>query len=89
MHSAKTKPDTEDTTFRDEVPLLARSEWSRVLVNIQGIKIISRKVYQETNICGLFREGYGNVGVVGQEAGKKIEPSRTSQKHSETLKNWK
>ena len=28
------------------------------------------------NICGLFREGYGNVGVVGQEAGKKIKPSK-------------
>lgn len=39
------------------------------------------------NICGLFREGYGNVGVVGQEAGKKIKPSITSPKHGETLKN--
>lgn len=75
--------------LRDEVTVLARSEWSRVLVNIQGIKIISRRVCQEMNICGLFREGYGNVGVVGQEAGKKIKPSITSPKHGETLKNWK
>lgn len=43
--------------LRDEVTVLARSEWSRVLVNIQGIKIISRRVHQEMNIRGLLGKG--------------------------------